>query len=71
MPLMPKMLWVDWNKGMASDRPMKLLSIAREIAVSDASFREAMDPGRGKRTINEVMHVLRVRAKEEFGADLA
>ena len=54
---------------MDSDKPSKLLSMARDIASASPDFQKVRGPGAGDHATQGFMRRLRDRAREAFGED--
>jgi len=54
---------------MDSDKPTKLLSMAREISFGSPDFQKVQGPGAGNHATQQFMRDLRHRARDAFGAD--
>lgn len=54
---------------MDSDKPSKLLAMARDIASASSDFQKARGPGAGDHATQGFMRRLRGRAREAFGED--
>lgn len=57
--------------SMVSDKPSKLLSLAREISAENPEFQTVLGPGDGNRATSAFLQQLQKRSLETFGEDFS